>query len=115
MATTRIIAGDEDVVIGDQAIETTDRAIETTDEAVQAPVLTPDLAAGALVEALGPLVDADYVPGKTAFRDALCDRFGLSELEAEELVDELEASGRIRFTASPEGLGWHIHHADEGA
>lgn len=108
--TGQVTTGDERVVLGDEAVETADDRIETTDESVQAPVITPELAATALLEGFGPLVDAEYLPGKTSFRDALCDRFGVSEAEAEEMVDALEASGQIRFISSVEGLGWRIEH-----
>lgn len=107
-----IITGDESVVLGDEAVETSDDRVETTDESVQAPIVTPELAASALIEAFGALVDADFLPGKTLFRDALCDRFGISEVEAEEMVDALEASGDILFVRSEEGLGWRIAHSE---
>jgi aryl-alcohol dehydrogenase-like predicted oxidoreductase len=48
------------------------------------------------------------VPGKTRFRDVLCDRIDISQLEAEELVDDMERSGRIRFIGVAEGRGWQI-------
>ncbi len=70
-------------------------------------------ATASLLEMFGALVDADYIPGKTLFRDALCDRFGFSQLEAEELCDTLEQSGLIRFVRSEEGVGWHIHTIGE--
>jgi hypothetical protein len=66
-------------------------------------------AAEALHQEFGALVDADYMPGKTLLRDALCDRFGLSQLAAEELCDELEGAGMLRFVTTPDGVGWHIH------
>jgi hypothetical protein len=66
-------------------------------------------AARALREAFGPITDDDYLPGKTAFRDELCLRFGLSQLEAEELCDELEHAELLRFVRSEDGLGWHVH------
>lgn len=106
------VTGDEDVTTGDAAIETTDESVRTTDEAVFTPVLALDLATEILVGMLGPLVDADYIEGKTRFRDALCDRIDISQLEAEELVDDLERSGRIRFIGAQEGRGWHIQHEE---
>ena len=42
-----------------------------------------------------------YLRGRTAFRDALADRLGCSALEAEELVDTLEARGFLRYTGDP--------------
>jgi len=115
-----VVLGDEFVVLGndtitttDDAITTTDEAVETTDEAVREPVITVERAQSALLEGFGPLVDADYLPGKTRFRDALCDLFGISALESEELVDQLEGSGRIQFISSEEGLGWRIEHSED--
>jgi hypothetical protein len=61
----------------------------------------------------GPLVDADYVTGKTELRDALATRFEISQLVAEELCDELERAERIRFVRTPEGTAWHIHGDEE--
>jgi hypothetical protein len=77
-------------------------------------VIDPSRASSTLRERFGALVDADYLPGKTAMRDALCDRLGLSQLEAEELCDSLEARGILRFVRSPEGVGWHIHDEPAG-
>ena len=57
----------------------------------------------------GPLLDAAYVPGKTAFRNAFCDELGLSEAEAEEMCDSLETADLIHFERSPEeGSHWII-------
>ncbi|WP_437753920.1 hypothetical protein [Sorangium sp. So ce1389] len=103
-----IITDDESVAIGDAAVQTTDESVRTTDEAVFTPVLALDLAAEILVGMLGALVDADYVQGKTQFRDVLCGRIDISQLEAEELVDDMERSGRIRFVGAEEGRGWHV-------
>ncbi|HVK64412.1 MAG TPA: hypothetical protein VM694_08060 [Polyangium sp.] len=71
-------------------------------------VLGPASAGRALRARFGTFVGADYLPGKTAMRDALCDRFGVSQLEAEELCDALEASGALRFISTPDGEGFHI-------
>jgi hypothetical protein len=76
-------------------------------------LLTLDRAARALVEVFGPLVDADYLAGKTELRDALAGRFELSLLEAEELCDDLERADRVRFVTTVEGSAWHIHPEDE--
>lgn len=107
--------GKGEVVLGDAAIEgpeaviqVTGEILRTTDESVRAPVVTLDLAAEALLEAFGLLVEAEYLVGKTAFRDALCARFDVSQLEAEELVDGLEGAGWIRFVESEEGVGFRI-------
>jgi len=72
-------------------------------------VLGPERAGRALRERFGAFVDADYLAGKTVMRDALCEEFGISQLEAEELCDALEASRVLRFVTTPEGVGWHIH------
>ncbi|AKT43837.1 hypothetical protein [Chondromyces crocatus] len=111
----------QNIVLGDETIETTSETVDTvdefvvsTDEVVQ-EVVTPELASEVLLGALGPIVDADYVPGKTCFRDVLCDRFELSEIEAEELVDSLEVAGHVRFISSEEGFGWSITRAGSGA
>lgn len=79
-------------------------------------VIGPSRAIHALSERFGALVDADYLQGKTAMRDTLCERLGVSQLEAEELCDSLEQQGVLRFVRSPEGVGWHIHDeaSDEG-
>ena len=53
-----------------------------------------------LRQRFGGHIEAAYVPGKTVFRDTLCDRLGLSELEAEELCDSLETAHLIRFERS---------------
>ncbi|KYF71807.1 hypothetical protein BE11_28830 [Sorangium cellulosum] len=103
-----IITEDESVAMGDAAVQTTDESVRTTDDAVFTPVLALDLAAEILVATLGPLIDADYVQGKTQFRDVLCGRIDISQLEAEELVDDMERSGRIRFVGAEEGRGWHV-------
>lgn len=70
-------------------------------------------AADALREAFGPTPEAEYVPGKTLFRDELCDRFGLSQLEAEQLCDQLEQAGVIRFVSDDRGVGWLIASSAE--
>jgi hypothetical protein len=109
-----ITTGDENVVMGDDAVRTVDESVQTTDDSVSTPVLALDLAVEILASTLGPLVDADYLVGKTCFRDALCERIDISQLEAEEVVDDLERSGRIHFVRSEGGRGWHLQH-DEAA
>ncbi|WP_224367382.1 hypothetical protein [Hyalangium versicolor] len=42
-----------------------------------------------------------YLRGKSLFRDMLVELKGFSELEAEELVDTLEARGFLRFLGDP--------------
>lgn len=104
-----ITTGDESVSTGNAAVQTTDEAVRTADETVLTPVLALDLATEILASTLGPLVDADYVQGKTQFRDVLCARIDISQLEAEELIDDLERSGRVQFIGAEEGRGWHVH------
>ena len=89
-----------------------DELIRTTDALMEPDLVTLERAARALYEVFGPLVDADYVTGKTELRDVLAARFELSQLVAEDVTDELEQSERIRFVRTPEGVAWHIH-ADE--
>jgi hypothetical protein len=108
-----VVLGDDAITTTDEAITMTDEAVETTDEAVEEPVITSERALAALLAACGPLVDDDYLQGKTLFRDALCHRFGISAVESEELVDDLESTGRIRYISSEEGLGWRIAHTHE--
>ncbi|WP_437544954.1 hypothetical protein WME95_38685 [Sorangium sp. So ce327] len=103
-----LITGDASVTMGDAAVQTTDESVRTTAETVVTPVVALELAAEILAGSLGPLIDEDYVQGKTRFRDVLCDRIDISQLEAEELVDDMERSGRIRFIGVAEGRGWHI-------
>ena len=43
-----------------------------------------------------------YVLGRSAFRDAVVEQLGCSELEAENLVDTLVNLGYLRFKGSPE-------------
>lgn len=74
-----------------------------------AGVVVMEQAARALRERFGPLLDDEYVPGKTRMRDALCERFDLSQLEAEELCDELERAKMIHYVETEEGSAFHIH------
>lgn len=107
----------------DGSVETADDRVLTTDDTVQvandtieseATILAPDVvtlegAGRRLAAVFGPLVDADYVPGKTLLCDVLAAHFGVSILTAEELCDELERAGRIRFVRTEDGAAWHIH------
>lgn len=86
-----------------------DELIRTTDALMGPELVTLDRAARALLDVFGPLVDADYLTGKTEMRDALAACFELSLLLAEELCDELERADLIRFVRTAEGAGWHIH------
>jgi hypothetical protein len=107
----QILTADETVRTTDEIVCTTDEMVRTTDDTIERVTLTEEEAAEALVEAFGEAVDADYLPGKTRFRDALEARFELSELMAEELCDALERSGRIRFVSGAEGAGWQLQIA----
>jgi len=66
----------------------------------------------ALFHTFGPHAELEYLAGKTAFRDELCARLGVSLLEAEELCDALERAGRIAFHEAhiedEEPMGWTI-------
>jgi hypothetical protein len=66
-------------------------------------------AAEELERRFGAQIEAAYLPGKTAFRNALCDRLGLSMVESEDLCDSLERRHLIRFDQSPDyGARWTI-------
>ncbi len=66
-------------------------------------------AAEELRRRFGKQVDAPYVPGKTLFRDTLCERFGISQAEGEVLCDSLEQCRSVRFERSGVlGNGWTI-------
>jgi hypothetical protein len=58
-------------------------------------------AAEELHRRFGSQIDMAYVPGKTAFRDSLCERLGLSAMEAEGVCDSLEQAQWIHFERSP--------------
>jgi hypothetical protein len=90
-----------------------DELIRTTDALMEPDLVTLERAARTLRETFGPLVDADYLTGKTELRDALAARYELSQLVAEELCDELERAERIRFVRTPEGSAWHVHAEEE--
>ena len=91
----------------------TDELIRTTDALMEPDLVTLERAVRTLYEIFGPLVDADYLTGKTELRDALAARFELSQLVAEEVCDELERGERIRFVRTPEGSAWHVHVEEE--
>ncbi len=54
-----------------------------------------------LVEHFGALRPAGYVEGKGELRNAVRDLLDCSDLEAEQLVDTLEARGLIRYDGDP--------------
>jgi hypothetical protein len=43
-----------------------------------------------------------YLRGRTAFRDAIVQKLGCSSIEAEDLVDTLEARGFLHFAGDPQ-------------
>lgn len=59
-------------------------------------------AAKLLADTFGDQMNLDYRPGKVAFREVLAEALGLTENEAESLVEELEATKLIRFDRSEE-------------
>src|SRR6185369_12333897 len=67
-----------------------------------------------LRERFGNTLEEDYLDGRTVLRDAVCSHLGCSSLEAEELVDTLEAREYVRFprlvddTHPSEGARWLI-------
>ncbi len=42
-----------------------------------------------------------YLRGRSYFRDVLVQELGISELEAEDLVDTLQMNGYLRFAGDP--------------
>jgi len=108
-------AAEDDVRTTDDTVQTTNDTVQTTDDTIEteATILAPDIvtverAARLLDDVLGPLVDADYLMGKTLLCDALAEHLGISILRAEELCDELERTERIRFVRTEDGVAWHI-------
>ncbi len=66
----------------------------------------------ALHARFGSTTAAPYVPGKTRFRDALCDEFNVSQADAEVICDSLEKDGGLVFSRSNEsGPLWTIRIA----
>jgi hypothetical protein len=66
-------------------------------------------AAQTLHDRFGNVSREPYVPGKTRFRDTLCEALGISALEAEQLCDSLERSRVLDFGRSDEeGPTWTI-------
>ncbi len=63
---------------------------------------------------LGSPLEASYLRGRTAIRDAIIVQLGCSAYEAEELVDTLELQGYVRFPHLPDDTHpsgrrfWHI-------
>jgi hypothetical protein len=59
----------------------------------------------------------DYLPGKTWMRTVLAELLECSLVEAEELVDTLEARRLVRFSGDPEKIdpagGWTFHPAPD--
>ena len=50
-----------------------------------------------LRQRFGETLEEDYLDGRRVLRDAVAEELGCSALEAEELVDTLEAMGLLRF------------------
>lgn len=110
-------AREDDVRMTDDTVQTANDTVQTPDETIEteATILAPDIvtlerAARLLEDTFGPLVDADYLGGKTLLCDALAARYGISILTAEELCDELERAEKIRFVRTEDGAAWHIHN-----
>lgn len=110
------VAREADVHTTDDTVQTADDVVQTANDTVEteATILAPDIvtlerAARLLADTFGPLVDADYLAGKTMLCDALAAHFGISILTSEELCDELERAERIRFVRTEDGAAWHIH------
>jgi len=59
-------------------------------------------AAKLLADKFGDQMNLDYRPGKVAFRDVLAEELGLTEQEADSLVEEREKTKLIRFDRSEE-------------
>jgi hypothetical protein len=53
--------------------------------------------AAAIRHRLGEHLEANYLRGKTILRDAVVERLGCSDVEAEQVVDTLEMNGLVRF------------------
>ncbi len=92
-SSVRIFTEEDTVRTTDEFIRTTDEFVITTEDAVAPTAITEGAASKALEEEFGALVDDDYIPGKTRFRDALAARFDLSQLDAEDLCETLEQAG----------------------
>jgi hypothetical protein len=75
-------------------------------------------AAEELNRQFGVRIPAAYVPGKTSFCCALCQRFGLSQADAESACDRLERAGALLFEQCVvAGTAWVIRPgtvSDEG-
>jgi hypothetical protein len=71
--------------------------------------------AKALQRLFGGALEAGYLDGRTRLRDAVAAELDCSDLEAEALVDTLEARGFVRFPRLPDAthlraeLRWTIH------
>ena len=68
-------------------------------------MIPEDLDLAALIrelhQALGPGEPVGYLRGKATMRDVLVDTHGFSQLEAEAVVDTLEAQGYLHFLGDP--------------
>ncbi|MEO8801712.1 MAG: hypothetical protein ABI551_27735 [Polyangiaceae bacterium] len=70
--------------------------------------------AAELVRRFGARIEAAYVPGKTMFRDVVCETQDVSQLEAEEICDSMERRGLLKFSHSAEaGNVWIVEPPKE--
>ena len=60
--------------------------------------------ATALKGHFGPRLPRGYVQGKTAMRDAIMERYSASAMEAETIVEQLQARGFVRYAGDPRGV-----------
>lgn len=111
--TAKVVMGGPPVRAENDVVRMTEDVIEETSAAGATTVVTTAAAARCLHDRFGTVVEAEYVPGKTLFRDALSASLEISQLAAEDLCDELERAGGIVFIQNGEGFGWHIHAEDD--
>lgn len=67
-----------------------------------------------LIRRFGARIEAAYVPGKTMFRDVVCETEKVSQLDAEEICDSMERRGLLKFRHTAEaGSVWIIEASKE--
>ncbi len=65
--------------------------------------------AAELIRRFGARIEAAYVPGKTMFRDVVCETQDVSQLDGEEICDSMERRGLLKFSHSAEaGSVWIV-------